>query len=51
LEYGEELNQYSAMITDFLHNCGEAEKGFISSQEWWIIEWICKGPDFPYELG
>ena len=37
LEYGEELNQYSAMITDFLHNCGEAEKGFISSQEWWIL--------------
>ncbi|SUZ90533.1 uncharacterized protein METZ01_LOCUS43387, partial [marine metagenome] len=27
MEYGEELNQYSAMITDFLHNCGEAEKG------------------------
>ena len=25
------------MITDFLHNCGEAEKGFISSQEWWIL--------------
>jgi len=31
------LNQYSTMITDFLHNCGEAEKGFISSQEWWIL--------------
>jgi hypothetical protein len=25
------------MITDFLHNCGEAEKGFISSLEWWIL--------------
>ena len=25
------------MITDFLHNCGEAEKGVISSQEWWIL--------------
>ena len=25
------------MITDFLHNCGEAEKGFISSQKWWIM--------------
>ena len=37
LEYGEELNQYSAMITDFPHNCVEAEKGFISSQEWWIM--------------
>ena len=31
------MNQYSAMITDFLHNCGEAEIGFISSQEWWIL--------------
>jgi len=31
------LNQYSTMITDFLHNCGEAEKEFVSSQEWWII--------------
>ena len=31
------MNQYSAMITDFLHNCGEAEKEFISSHEWWII--------------
>ena len=31
------MNQYSAMITDFLHNCGEAEKEFVSSQEWWII--------------
>ena len=25
------------MITDFLHNCGEAEKEFVSNQEWWII--------------
>ena len=31
------MNQYSAMSTDFLHNCGEVEKGFISSQEWWIF--------------
>ena len=31
------MNQYSAMITDFLHNCGEAEKEFVSSQDWWII--------------
>ena len=31
------MNQYSAMITDFLHNCGEAEKEFVNSQEWWII--------------
>ena len=31
------MNQYSAMITDFLHHSGEAEKGFISSQEWWIL--------------
>lgn len=37
MEYGEELNQYSAMITDFLHNCGKAEKGFVNSQEWWIM--------------
>ena len=25
------------MITDFLHNCGETEKGFVNSQEWWIM--------------
>ena len=25
------------MITDFLHNCGETEKGFISNKEWWIL--------------
>jgi len=31
------LNQYSTMITDFLHNCGEAEKGFVSNSEWWIV--------------
>ena len=31
------MNQYSAMITDFLHNCGEEEKGFVNSQEWWIM--------------
>jgi len=37
LQFGVDLNKYSAMITDFLHNCGEAEKEFVSSQEWWII--------------
>ncbi len=37
LQFGGDLNQYSVMITDFLHNCGEAEKEFVSSQEWWII--------------
>ena len=31
------MNQYSTMITDFLHNCGEAEKGFVSNSEWWIV--------------
>ena len=31
------MNRYSAMITDFLHNCRKAEKGFISNQEWWIL--------------
>lgn len=31
------MNQYRAMITDFLHNCGEAEKGFVSNSEWWIV--------------
>ena len=31
------MNQYSAMITDFLHICSEAEKGFVNSQEWWIM--------------
>lgn len=30
-------NQYSELITDFLENCGEAEKGFISDTEWWIV--------------
>jgi hypothetical protein len=31
------VNEYSALISDFLENCGEAEKGFISETEWWII--------------
>ena len=31
------MNQYSAMITDFLHNCGDVEKGFVSNSEWWIV--------------
>jgi len=31
------LNKYSAMITDFLHNYEDAEKSFVSNQEWWII--------------
>ncbi len=30
-------NQYSELITAFLENCGEAEKGFISETEWWIV--------------
>ncbi|MBF0286778.1 MAG: YbjN domain-containing protein [SAR324 cluster bacterium] len=30
-------NQYSELISDFLENCGEAEKGFINETEWWII--------------
>ena len=42
MEYGDELNQYSAMITDFIHNCAEAEKGFVSSQEWWILSGFVK---------
>ena len=25
------------MITDFLHNYDDAEKAFVSNQEWWII--------------
>ena len=31
------MNKYSAMITDFLHNYEDAEKSFVSNQEWWII--------------
>ena len=31
------MNQYSVLITDFLNNCGEADKGFVSDTEWWII--------------
>ena len=31
------MNQYSAMIRDFLANCGDAEKKTVSDQEWWII--------------
>ena len=31
------MNQYSAMINDFLNNCGDAEKNMVSDQEWWII--------------
>ena len=30
-------NQYSELITDFLENCGEAKKGFVSDTEWWIV--------------
>ena len=30
-------NQYSELITDFLENCGEAEKAFVSDTEWWIV--------------
>ena len=36
------MNHFSALITDFLHNCGEAEKGFISNQEWWILNGSAK---------
>ncbi|MBF0350541.1 MAG: YbjN domain-containing protein [SAR324 cluster bacterium] len=25
------------MINDFLQNCGEAEKSFVTDTEWWII--------------
>ena len=25
------------MITDFLHNYEDAEKSFVSNQEWWIV--------------
>ena len=31
------MNKYSAMITDFLHNYDDAEKAFLSNQEWWIV--------------
>ena len=31
------MNQYSAMVNEFLVNCGDAEKETVSEQEWWII--------------
>ncbi len=31
------MSQYSQLITDYLNECGEAEKGFVSSTEWWVI--------------
>ena len=31
------MNQYSAMITDFMHKCGNAEKEFVSEKEWWVV--------------
>ena len=31
------MNQYSALITDFLNNCGEASKGFVNETEWWVV--------------
>ena len=31
------MNQYSAMITDFMHKCGNAEKEFVSVNEWWVV--------------
>ena len=31
------MNKYSAIITDFLHNYDDAEKAFVSNQEWRII--------------
>ncbi|MGK5091811.1 hypothetical protein WDW89_07300 [Deltaproteobacteria bacterium TL4] len=31
------MNEYSALISDFLKNCGEADKGFVADTEWWIV--------------
>ena len=31
------MNEYSALISSFLENCGEAEKGFVNDTEWWIV--------------
>ena len=31
------MNQYSAMITDFLHKCGDADKEMVSETEWWVV--------------
>ena len=31
------MNQYSAMITDFLHKCGDAQKEFVSGKEWSVV--------------
>jgi|TARA_B100001093_G_C26131434_1_gene719321 hypothetical protein len=31
------VNKYSALISDFLHNCGDADKGFVNDREWWIV--------------
>ncbi|MEC9384158.1 MAG: YbjN domain-containing protein [SAR324 cluster bacterium] len=31
------MNQYSAMITDFLHKCGDADKEMVSENEWWVV--------------
>ena len=31
------MNKYSAMITDFLHKCGDAEKEFVSENEWRVV--------------
>ena len=31
------MNKYSALISDFLHNCGDADKGFVNDTEWWIV--------------
>ena len=40
------MNQYSAMINDFLANCGDAEKKTVSDQEWWIINGSVYRPVF-----
>ena len=31
------MNRYSAMITDFLHKFGDADKEFVSDKEWWVV--------------
>ena len=31
------MNPNSTLISDFLKNCGEAEKGFVNEKEWWIV--------------
>ena len=40
------MNQYSAMVNEFLDNCGDAEKETVSEQEWWIINGSVKAQIF-----